>query len=504
MVVEWEAHRARTRKFEMTHAGAVLLEGGRVIDGSGDPSWPGDVLMAGDRILAVGAGLQRRLPPGLTADGVEVVDCRGLAVAPGFIDAHTHDDAIVLHDPDSLPKLSQGITTVVTGNCGISLAPYVTSQAPSPLRLLGAGSFRYPTVRAYRDAVWAAQPAVNVAALIGHTTLRFAAMDDLSRAADAGEREHMARLLNDGLAAGAHGLSSGLFYDEAHAAPADEVTGLARVVARHGGIYATHLRSEMDTILEAMHEAGDTAFAAGVPLVISHHKCAGPAQWGRTRETLPLVERFAQRQAIALDAYPYVAGSTVLREDLVDGVIEVLVTWSEAHPQQAGRRLADIAAEWGVDQKAACRRLQPGGACYFQMDEDDVQRVIAHPLTMIGSDGLPHDRHPHPRLWGTFPRVLARYWRERQLFTLEEAVHKMTRLAARTFRIAGRGVLRAGAMADVVVFDPERVEDTATYEQPISVSRGIRSVFVNGVLSYAEGELRTLARAGRMLERGRQ
>ena len=284
------------------------------------------------------------------------------------------------------------------------------------------------------------------------------------------------------------------------------MTALARVVARHGGVYATHLRSEMQQIVEALHEAGDSAFAAGVPLVISHHKCAGPANWGRTRETLPLIESLAQRQKIAMDVYPYVAGSTVLREDLVDGVIDVLLTWSDPHPEMTGRLVSDIAREWGVSEQAACLRLKPGGACYFQMQEEDVERVIAHPLTMIGSDGLPHDRHPHPRLWGAFPRVFARYWRERRLFTLEQAVHKMTGMSARNLRIAERGLLRAGHMADVVVFDPETIADTATYDRPKGLSLGIEHVFVNGVLAYRGGatvdEARVLARAGRMLTRG--
>ena len=480
----------------------TLLEGGLVVDGSGGPSWPGDVLLVGDRIARLGEGLRQRLPDGMALAEVAVVDCRGQVIAPGFIDAHTHDDAIVLRDPAYLPKISQGITTLVTGNCGISLAPYVTDTARPPLNLLGAASFRYPTMRAYRDAVKAAQPALNVAALVGHTTLRFATMDDLTRPARADERARMAGLLEACMDDGAFGLSSGLFYEEAHAAPADEVAELARVVARHGGVYATHLRSEMAQIIEAIHEAGDTAFEAGLPLVISHHKCAGPANWGRTRETLPLVEALAARQAVAMDVYPYVAGSTVLREDLVDGVIDVMLTWSDAYPEVTGRMLADVAEEWGVDQKAACRRLMPGGACYFQMSEEDVERVIAHPLTMIGSDGLPHDRHPHPRLWGAFPRVFARYWRERRLFTLEQAVHKMSGMTARNFRIADRGLLKVGAMADVVVFDPLRITDTATYDHPVSASLGITTVFVNGRLAYRGGEPHVLACAGRMLSRG--
>ncbi|MEP6722444.1 MAG: D-aminoacylase [Variovorax sp.] len=479
----------------------VLLEAGLVVDGAGGPSWPGDVLLAGDRIVALGEGLRERLPEGMALQDIDVVDCRGKVIAPGFIDVHTHDDAIVLRDPLCLPKVSQGITTVVTGNCGISLAPYRTPQSKPPLTLLGADSFRHASMASYRAAVDAAQPALNVAALVGHTTLRFAAMAALDRPANADEAAHMAALLDACMAEGAHGLSSGLFYEEAFQAPAEEVTALARIVARHGGVYATHLRSEMAAIVEALHEAGDTAFGAGVPLVISHHKCAGPANWGRTKETLPLIEALAQRQPIAMDVYPYVAGSTVLREDLVDGVIDVLLTWSDPHPGMTGRLLSDIATEWSVDQKEACRRLQPGGACYFQMQEEDVERVIAHPLTMIGSDGLPHDRHPHPRLWGAFPRVLARYWRERRLFTLEQAIHKMTGMTARNLRITDRGLLRVGAMADVVVFDPETVRDTATYDQPHGVSEGIVQVFVNGACAYRGGEARVLARAGRMLTR---
>ncbi|NVO06972.1 MAG: amidohydrolase family protein, partial [Rhodoferax sp.] len=237
----------------------VLLEQGLVADGSGGPSYPGDVLLVGDRIAAVGAGLRSRLPDGLALDEVDVVDCRGQVIAPGFIDAHTHDDAIVLHDPACLPKLSQGITTVVGGNCGISLAPYVVPAAKPPLNLLGAASFRYASMRAYGDAVNAARPSLNVVALVGHTTLRFAAMPELDRAASADQRARMAALLEACMAEGAAGLSSGLFYEEAFAAPADEVTDLARIVARHGGVYTTHLRSEMAGIIEAMHEAGDSA-----------------------------------------------------------------------------------------------------------------------------------------------------------------------------------------------------------------------------------------------------
>jgi N-acyl-D-amino-acid deacylase len=389
---------------------------------------------------------------------------------------------------------------VVTGNCGLSLAPYVVAEPQGALTLLGR-TFRFASMAAYVQAVAQARPALNVAPLVGHTTLRHACMADLSRPASDSELQAMCALLERCLTEGAIGLSSGLFYAEAMPAPAGEVTALARVVARHRGVYATHLRTEMADILDAMHEASDTAFAAGVPLIISHHKCAGPSNWGRTLQTLPLIDRLAERQEIAMDVYPYIAGSTVLREDLVDGVIDVLVSWSAPHPEATGRLLSAIADEWGVSQREACVRLKPGGACYFQMHEDDVRRVLQHARSFIGSDGLPHDKHPHPRLWGTFPRVLGRYCRDERLFTLEQAVRKMSGLPARHFRLSERGELRTGWFADVVVFDPERVRDLATFEQPLQRSDGIERVYLNGELALTARDASCQRRAGRVIAR---
>ena len=480
-----------------THGATLLLRGGTVIDGTGAERFVADVRIDGDRITAIG--------PQLQAPGAVIVDASGLIVAPGFIDVHTHDDQIVLADPRMLPKITQGVTSVVVGNCGISLAPLVHPDVPPPLNLLGGGDkYVHPTMRAYVAAVEHAQPAVNVAALVGHSTLRVATMKDPYRAATPAEQAAMAALLRESLEAGALGLSSGVFYATGAAADVNELALLATLAGEAGGVYTTHIRNEMNDIFAALDEAFDTARRGSVPVVISHHKCAGPQNWGRTTDTLAHIDAARARQPVGLDAYPYIAGSTILRSDLVDGIIDVVVTWSTPHPEMEQRHLADIAAEWGCTQQEACERLQPGGACYFQMSEEDVERVIAHPLTMIGSDGLPHDRHPHPRLWGAFPRVFARYWRERGLFTLEAAVHKMTGLTARNFRIAERGVLRAGAMADVVVFDPATIADTATYDAPISASRGIQRVYVNGELAYVGGQPQptTLARAGRMLTRG--
>ncbi|WP_294768561.1 D-aminoacylase [uncultured Rhodoferax sp.] len=485
-------------------AHATLLKNGLIVDGSGQPGWTGDLLLAGDRIVALSAPGQTRsaLPAG--AESLTEVDCSGCVIAPGFIDVHTHDDAAVLDTPAMLPKLSQGITTVIVGNCGISLAPVVTDSPSAPLSLLGRLQFRHNGMADYAAAVDAARPAVNVAALMGHTALRMRHMADLRRAANSDERAAMAADMQEAMEAGALGLSSGIFYNEAYAADMDELVAVASVAARNGGVYATHIRDELAGILPALQEAALTARHSGLPLVISHHKCAGPANWGRTRETLPLIDTLAQGQEIGMDVYPYTAGSTVLREDLVDGIIDILITGSQPHPEMGGRYLADIAREWGVSQQEAAVRLKPGGACYFQMREDDVERVIAHPLSMIGSDGLPHDERPHPRLWGAFPRVLASYWREKGLLQLEEAVHKMTGLSARRFRLGGRGLLQAGYLADVVVFDPQRVRDLATFEHPQQFSEGIEQVWVNGVSSYTRTQRATGERAGRFVRRNAQ
>ena len=451
-------------------------------------------VLCGDALIA-------KIGENLTDEEARVIQADGLRLVPGFIDVHTHDDAAALNTPDMLPKISQGVTTVITGNCGISLAPVVTSQPPAPLSLLGDRQYRFTTLRAYAEAVDAAQPAVNIAALLGHTALRIKHMPDLDRPASPAERQAMAADMQEAMDAGALGLSSGVFYREAYAADVDELVAVARVAAANGGVYATHIRDELDGILEAMLEAAGTASQAGLPLVLSHHKCAGSANWGRTQQTLPLVDELSRRQELSLDVYPYTAGSTVLREDLVDGVIDILITRSESHPEMAGRYLRDIAAEWGVGEFDACVKLKPGNACYFQMREDDVQRVITHPLAMIGSDGLPNDERPHPRLWGAFPRVLAQYWRDKGVLSLAQAIYKMTGLSAQRFRLSDRGVLAVGKAADVVVFDPARIKDNATFENPKQVSDGVEAVWVNGVLGYTEREGVQTRRGGRFVRR---
>ncbi len=474
---------------------ALLLRGGTVIDGTGAQRFVADVRIEGERIVAVGTNLAE--------EGTHVLDATGKIVAPGFIDVHTHDDQVVLSAPQMLPKISQGVTTVVIGNCGISLAPLVHSNVPPPLNLLGGpDKYVYPTMAAYVTAVDAARPAVNVAALVGHSTLRIATMDDPYRPATPAEQTRMCELLREGMAAGATGFSSGVFYPTGAAADIDELALFAGITGDAGGVYTTHIRQEMDKVLDSLDEAFDTARRGKVPVVISHHKCAGPRNWGRTVETLAHIDAARTQQPIALDMYPYIAGSTVLRKEAVDGIIDIMVTWSTPHPETAGRMLAAIAAEWGCSQQEACERLQPGGACYFQMREDDVQRVLQYPATMIGSDGLPHDQHPHPRLWGTFPRVLGHYSRDLGLFSLETAVHKMSGLSARQFRLEDRGDIRVGAFADITVFDPMAIKDAATFERPKAQALGVDCVLVNGAIAYRAGAVAPV-RNGRFLRRPR-
>ncbi|MGH6924487.1 MAG: N-acyl-D-amino-acid deacylase family protein [Propylenella sp.] len=466
-----------------------------LIDGTGRKPYRGELAVKGDRIAAVG-------PPGAIPPGAakEEHALKRLALSPGFVDTHTHDDRIVLDAPDMLPKISQGVTTVVTGNCGISLAPVTFSgDPPAPMNLLGGrNAYQFASFAEYREAIRATVPAVNVTALIGHSALRLATMSDIRVKASDEEIGAMLDHAEEAMENGAAGLSTGLFYPTNAAADIDEVSRVAAGFAKRGGVYATHMRSEMEAVLDSIDETLATARRADIPVVISHHKCAHPKNWGRTRETLPVIEAAAKRHPVALDAYPYNAGSTNLRADLVSDAFRIMITWSRPHPEATGRDLKDIAAEWGVDLHEAARRLDPAGAIYFQMDEEDVRRVLRFPLTMIGSDGLPHDDHPHPRLWGTFPRVLGHYSRELGLFPLETAIHKMTGLSAKTFRLVGRGILAEGNFADLVVFDPETVIDRATYDEPKQLSAGIERVFVNGILAYEAGST-NVRRAGRLV-----
>ncbi|WP_176052277.1 N-acyl-D-amino-acid deacylase family protein [Paraburkholderia caribensis] len=476
-------------------AADTLIVGAQLYDGTGAPPVERDVALRNGKIAAIG-NLSNWLAE-------EVIEANGRALAPGFIDVHTHDDTHVIRSPQMLPKITQGVTTVIVGNCGISASPVsLKGDPPDPMNLLGArDAFQYPTFAAYVDAVNEAKPSVNVGALIGHTALRNNHMDRLDRAATREEIDGMRVQLEEALANGALGLSSGLAYGSAFAAPTEEVMALAEPLAVAGALYTTHMRTEFDAILDAMDEAYRIGKHARVPVIISHLKCAGPSNWGRSVEVLASLEGARQFHPVGCDCYPYNRSSSTLDVKQVTGDIDITITWSTPHPEMAGKMVKEIAAEWGVPQQEAAKRLQPAGAVYHNMSEDDVRRILSHPATMVGSDGLPNDPLPHPRLWGAFPRVLGHYARDQQLIPLEEAIRKMTSLSARRFGLKERGEVQIGYHADLVLFDPARVRDAATFEKPQQAADGIDAVWVNGVLSYLDGKP-TGERAGKFVARG--
>ena len=473
----------------------LLIRNATIVDGTGAARYSGDIGVRSDRIDRIGdlSG----------ASGRQEIDLAGRVAAPGFIDAHTHDDRMLLSGPDMAPKVSQGVTTVIGGNCGISLAPMpraMPSPVTPPLNLLDDSGnwFRFPKFSDYLDALRAQPAAVNCAMLVGHTTLRVATMDELSRPASRAEIGAMRQLVDETLTAGAIGVSTGLFYEPAFAAPTEEVIEVCRPLAEHQGVYCTHMRNEDAQVVDALEETFRIGRALGVPVVISHHKVQEVANFGRSTETLALIQQRMREQPVCLDCYPYTAGSTILSVNRLRGAKRVLVSWSKALPQYAGQDLDAIAGQLGVSPEEAVARLSPAGAIYFKMDEADVQRILKFGPTMIGSDGLPHDAAPHPRLWGTFPRVLGHYGRLLGLFSLEMAVHKMTGLTAGNFRLRDRGVLKEGAYADLALFDADTVDAASTYEAPIAPARGIDAVVVNGCVVWRDGRS-TGSRPGRVL-----
>ncbi len=472
----------------------LLIRNAVIVDGARRPRFAGDIGVRGGRIADIGR-LQH-------ARGEREIDAQGRIAAPGFIDAHTHDDRLLGSDPAMSPKVSQGVTSVITGNCGISLAPLVAASPPSPLDLIDdGGAFRFPDFASFLDELEHHPAATNVACLVGHSTLRVAAMSRLDRAATSAEAKRMQAMAREALAVGAIGLSTGTYYAPAAHATTEEIIAVAQALKPYGGRYVTHMRHEDDRIVESMQETFRIGREAGVPVIISHHKVMGPRNHGRSTETLALLRKASERQSVCLDCYPYAASSTILRADRIALSSRILITWSKPHPEFAGMELAQAAARLGVSHEQAVAALSPAGAIYFSMDEADVRRILQFDETMIGSDGLPHDVKPHPRLWGTFARVLGHYCRDEQLFPLETAVYKMTGLTARNFGLKERGLLRPGYWADITIFDADKIADVASFDAPTQPARGIDSVIVNGVSVWAEGRS-TGSRPGRLLRAG--
>ena len=518
-----------------------LLRGALLFDGTGAPPRQADVALAGDRIAAVG--------PGLRAGRVPVTDLRGLALAPGFVDIHSHTDLNLLVNPRAESKVRQGVTTEVTGQDGGSVGPWTDAGYAEEREEFRE---RYGVDLPFRDLAgffcWldANGAAVHVASMVGQGTVRGFVVGEDDRPATADEMRRMREEVARALAAGACGLSSGLEYTPGAFGGTAELVELAGALAGTGLPYASHVRNEDDRLFAAVEEAIHVGRMAGVPVEISHLKAQGERNWWKAAATLQAVEQArAAAVRVGFDAYPYVAYSTGLanlfpvsaRDGGTDAFlarlrdpgqlaalegavrdkvaqlgswdsVQVTSTGSDALAWARGRKLGALAAERGEEPFALLVRLlvedrSRAGMVGFGMSEENVERTLAHPLAAVCSDGAAWAPYgplsvgvPHPRTYGTFPRVLGRYVRERKLLPLEQAIHRMTALPARRVGLHDRGVVAPGARADLVAFDPDTVADRATFERPHQYPAGIPHVWVNGVAVIRDGE-HTGARPGR-------
>ena len=467
----------------------TVIRNATIIDGTGAERFTGDVTVEDGHISEVGSSS--------SAAAVEV-DATGLVLAPGFVDVHTHDDGALLQHPDMAFKISQGCTSVVVGNCGFSAIPAVPGE--NTLDLSGVQA-NWSDLDGYRQNVENSGPALNAMMLVGHNTIRSLEMGNERRAPNDQELERMQQHVELAMEQGACGFSTGLVYRPGRWSDTDEILELAKIVAPFDGIYATHMRNENDHLLEAVDEALEIGTKAGVAVQISHHKAAGKRNWGKVEESLAKVDAaVAEGAEVTLDVYPYTAGSGPMVQyfDIDNPNLElaqaIQLASCPAFRHYEGRMLVDIAAELGITAPEAVRHVltAPDGkktiCIQHVMDEGDVVSNLRHDRVMIGSDGLPDlTGRPHPRLFGTFPRVLGRYVREQGVVDLESAVRRMTSLSCDVHGLSGRGRVTEGNWADLVLFDPDVVIDVASYEDPKREAVGIRNVWVNGHMAFDNG-----------------
>lgn len=508
----------------------LILKNGRIVDGTGNPWFFGDVGIKDGVITHVGRSKQH---------SEQTLDVGSQVISPGFVDGHCHSDLMLLDNPRSEIKLRQGVTTEVLGNCGIAPAPF-TRENLDQLRsyvepVLGKTEreWSWETVGRYVDALLRAKPSENVATYVGHGTLRIAVMGFENRPASDDELARMKHLLEEGLEAGAIGLSLGLMYAPGNYTSREELVELCSVLAKYDGLLATHIRGEGNSLVPSVEEVIWIAESAGVPLQLSHLKAAGEGNWGDVSRAMELVEGARSRGLdVTCDVYPYTAGSTTLTtllppwaleggiprtlERLRDPDVRGRIGEELAHEQDGwdnlmastgwenvyissaagdveGKHVAQISETRGVEPAECVMDLliEHDGQVsivFFHMADADVEQVLKWDHSLIASDSL-HDQaeKPHPRLYGTFPRVLAKYVREEGLLTLEEAVRKMTSFPARRFKLDRRGLLATGHAADVVVFDPDTISEEATYEDPKRFPEGISHVLVNGARVIESG-----------------
>lgn len=511
------------------------------MDGTGGQPFHGDVLVCGGRIEAVSPGVLNVSP------GTPVLSAENRVVCPGLIDTHSHDDLYLLQQPDGAFKVRQGITTVVMGNCGVSVAPVTgnyRSELMEQLKLLGVDSLPaekqgFSDFGAYYDCLRDSGPAIHGSSLVGHGMIRLSVMGPTDQLPSPAQTDKMCELLEHCLDRGAAGLSLGLIYPPGAYAAFEELLALARVIERRGAIVTSHIRSEGARVIEAVEEMIDLSRRSGAAVHISHHKVADPANRGKSQHTLELIDNArAEGLAITADMYPYCAGSTYLaailpprafhkglehvkrsmadekqRKELRQSIEQdpldrwhslitgreeyrLVIANSQTQPDYIGRSIAEIAAGWGQSPyDLAFDLIQSEGMgvtmIIHSMAEEDVRRILRYPAVMFGSDGIPDLKNgkPHPRLTGTFPRILGRYVRELKQLELHEAVRRMTSLPADTFGFSRKGRLLPGMDADILVFNPETVIDRSTFENPFQPPEGIELLLVGGKIALRAGEV---------------
>jgi N-acyl-D-aspartate/D-glutamate deacylase len=525
----------------------ILIRGGTVIDGSGRPGEPADVAIADGHIARIGLAL--------SGEAARTIDAAGLAITPGFIDIKTHSDFTLPINPKAESKVRQGVTTEIIGHCGFSVAPCLPGKTQLLADYLSGGApwlpFREVSFPQYLDSF--PKVAVNAGMLVGHNTLRLMTMGLEDRAPSPTELDQMLVLLDEGLSAGALGLSTGLFTPPGSFAEPSEIMALCAVVARHRAGYFTHIRDESNKVLEALDEAIAIARAYPIHVEIVHLKCSGVDNWGKAGEILARIAKArAEGCDIDCDAYPYAAGANPLKNllppwvqvggnetmlarlalpetrarieaEIADNGLNnwgripsweaVQVSISPNLPQHAGKTIAALAAERGKDPiDLVCDYLiEDNGATRVlitSISEDDIRTIVRSPTALVGSDGncvadygITGQGMPHPRFYGTFPRIIGHYVGGEGLLPLEQAVHKMTGATAAALKLRDRGLLAAGYRADVAIFDPADFRDQATYAEPHRYPSGGRtSVIVNGV-PVVDNAVHTGALPGTVLRR---
>lgn len=524
----------------------LLIENGRILDGSANPWFKGNIGIQDGKIAQIGSlkGQEAR----------EKIDVKGLIIAPGFIDIHNHSDAVPFVSPREEGRILQGITTEIIGNCGVSLAPVFQETQALLKKYVGPFCFEAPlrwdwqSLGDFLNRLEEVKNFTNLGAWVGHGAIRIAVMGFDNRQPTSKELAKMKELVIQAMDQGAYGLSSGLIYPPGVYSDASEMIELCKMVAEKGGVYTTHMRNEQDLVMDSVQETITVAEKAGVSTIIAHHKSNGRKNWGRSRQTLELIDEARNRGLdITCDVYPYIASSTFLWALLPpwaqEGGIGKLL--ERLHSQEQRQRIkADFTrgipgwpnlvegSGWegilissckknkGLEGKtlqqiADARKMEPAEALLdillevsadvlmvlFGMAEEDVTRILKHPAAMVGSDAIPSTGKPHPRYFGAFPRVLRKYVREDKALSLQEAIRKMTSMPAQKLGLRDRGMIREGMWADIVIFDPQTVEDKATFADPRQYPAGIPHVLVNGQVAVRGGKI-TGALAGKVLRKG--